>query len=253
MIKFKTEQGEYTSPRKGDYVLAENMPTQDKHEAVVDAFEKCGCVHTYCADWGGVDSDGAEWDRVLSTSSLLTGLPCATWAVNSINCERRIIPVFEEKKPLIEALKPGMRAKINPHGLEDMIVEHRNGAIMVVDDSNPDRYVSNISYLTTTDYEIIEGKPGVWGPSGGDYGWQVDFMFEAFSLEGTKFKSALRTKKSAEHKAKLDRVYTEILNSDGYGEGDGEWAIYWNPRYNLFIAVCRASNIIRELSEGSEQ
>lgn len=200
----------------GDYIRTASVP-EDKKQAVIDAFVKAGAGrshHKSVPDWDLYEF--VTWDK---DSGNVNAINRGTYTIDKMVREVTLDQILG-KPMLIEALRPGMLAKINPHGLEDMLVVHRNGAIMMVDADNPDRYVSNISYLTTTDYEIIPNDPVPWVPSTNDHGWVLA-------------KSNYRTRGGAEQSAKIMKVINAICNMPGYGQG--EYFIYWLFSMNSFV------------------
>lgn len=129
------------------------------------------------------------------------------------------------KPMLIEALKPGMRATV-----QSMDVKRIDNAIVFECDSQP---VWNTNILQSTDYEIIPDDPKPWEPSLDDRGWSLSAAGEPFEREDNYFRYgySFRTKQAAEHKAKLDHIFTAILNMPGACEGPGA-CVYWgNPRF----------------------
>jgi hypothetical protein len=117
------------------------------------------------------------------------------------------------KPMLIEALKPGMRAKLG-NGEEVWRTENYIRSKTITK-------ISNVTYLTSTDYEIIPDEPKPWTPTKGHGGFAVmPYMGEIELLPGNSdhWTFALKTMEAAKQKAKLDRIVTAILNMPGYGE-----------------------------------
>lgn len=132
------------------------------------------------------------------------------------------------KPMLIEALKQGMRAKV----LSLRVVCCGNNIIDEVTGVS----VSNIDTLMSTNYEIIRDTPKPWTPTKGHGGFVVmPYMGEIELLPGNSdhWKFALKTPEAAKHKAKLDLIFTAILNMPGYG---GDFACVHMTTTGRFIA-----------------
>ncbi len=141
------------------------------------------------------------------------------------------------KPMLIEALKPGMRA---------MLADGRQ--VICHDDKLQNAETGanfcGISILTTTNYQIINDEPRPWKPCvDSDLGWAVDDAHRVFKTSRLLPKSALRTKQAAEHKAKFDRIFTEILNMPGYG-GSGAHIYFWYDPLKFSPCRRKASHIM---------
>ncbi|MBO6808448.1 hypothetical protein [Thalassospira sp.] len=127
------------------------------------------------------------------------------------------------KPMLIEALKPGMRAKLG-NGAEVWRTENYIRSKTITK-------ISNVTYLTSTDYEIIPDEPKPWEPSRNDLGYTSCRDFDDIIECEFTYAGALRTKDAAKRKAELDHIFTAILNMPGACEGPGA-CVYWgNPRF----------------------
>lgn len=118
------------------------------------------------------------------------------------------------KPMLIEALKPGMRAKLG-NGEEVWRTENYIRSKTITK-------ICNVVYLTSTDYEIIPDDPKPWTPTKGHGGFAVmPYMGDIELLPGNSdhWKFALKTMEAAKQKAKLDRIHTAILNMPDSFEG----------------------------------
>jgi hypothetical protein len=199
----------------GDYVMASDIKGEEMHNKLREAFRDAGCL---------VLDDRASYQVGEIFQCVVWGERSLLWTEgHSSICHRRVYPdqiLGKDEMMIIEALKPGMRAKINLNGNDCTIVENRNNAIMVCNDQGQDRYISNISYLTSTEYEIIKDD-GPWKASseeGGYYVSQSDGKVIK-AIVGT-VELPLRTKEAAEQMAKIQKVYTALMNMPGAFEGD---------------------------------
>lgn len=132
------------------------------------------------------------------------------------------------KPMLIEALKPGMRANVRVSTAGHDPVVHVDGFIkweLTWKDCD-------VETLKSVDYEIIPDEPKPWAASFDDCGWLVD---RSYGIQEARipYPTNLRTHQAAEHKAKLDRIFTAILNMPGYG---GDFACVHMTTSGIFIA-----------------
>ncbi|MDG4721737.1 hypothetical protein [Thalassospira aquimaris] len=146
------------------------------------------------------------------------------------------------KPMLIEALKPGMRAKLG----NGEIVWRTENCIR----SKTSTKISNVHYLTTTEYEIIPDGPKPWTPSYDQCGWLVDRSY-GIQEARSPYPTNLRTKQAAEHMAQVMRVQTAIMNMPGHG-GDG-WFVYWYYDHSVFVAAKGRSRFFSFNSEENAQ
>lgn len=194
--------------RPGDYVMASDIENEEMHNAIREAFVAAACVNFDCAlGWEG-DSDRDNSFIYLRANN------------SDEKRKRRVYPHQILAKPmLIEALKPGMRAKL----LTGTVRHNESGFVKWESTSE----YCNHATLTTTEYEIIPDGPKPWVAKDGDHGWGIDDNFKAFDWQVTISKSALRTKQAAEHMAKIKIVYTAIMNMPGAFDGNNAH-VYWN-------------------------
>lgn len=147
------------------------------------------------------------------------------------------------KPMLIEALKPGMRAKVRVSERDHDPVVHVDGFIkweLTWKDCD-------VETLKSADYEIIPDEPKPWAPTKGHGGFVVmPYMGEIELLPGNSdhWKFALKTPEAAKHKAKLDRIHTAILNMPGYG-GDGAVISYDCANDTFFAVDTKARNVMQ--------
>lgn len=114
-----------------------------------------------------------------------------------------------QKDILISALQPGMSARLE----SGLIVKHCGNTLNF---SHNCETIEQISILTTKDYEIVEnGDDMPWQPSHGDYGYQVDFMFEVYQLAGHIVPAAFKDRLSAEEFAREMELICTIRNMPG--------------------------------------
>lgn len=147
------------------------------------------------------------------------------------------------KPMLIEALKPGMRAKVRPNHAAYVTVERHEDR--VVYSNRFEAKDCGVSVLTSTDYEIILDDPKPWAPTEGDMGYTMCRDFDTVIPCEIVYAGATKTIQAAAHKAKLDRIFTAILNMPGYG---GEFACVHLTTSDVFIADGHPNNKVHKFN-----
>jgi hypothetical protein len=215
--------------RPGDYVMAEDVDSEEMHNELREAFRAAGCL---------VLDDRANYQFREIFECIAWGERFLLWVESYANiCLRRVYPdqiLGKDEMMLIEALKPGMQAKI----LTGIVYHNDDGKIVWRDTGNP----CNVAVLMQTEYEII--KDGPWEPSDGDLGyWVSQFTGDVVKSEGGKVSIALRTKEAAEQMAKIQKVYTALMNMPGAFEGES-CHVYFSSRRTRFDHMAESPDSI---------
>ena len=147
MMKFKDEQGNFVTPRKGDYVLASDIKDEDMHNRIREAFG------TFCT----VDQDNGKYIKRNDSCYCENkyGVFWSEYTKNVENQNRRIIP---HQKTLFEAAceaEDGTRFKVGTRCL--VMTRHGWGDDLVFEDS-PEKSVP-ISWMYSTDFERLPSGP----------------------------------------------------------------------------------------------
>jgi hypothetical protein len=200
MSKFELQQG--------DYVMASDIKDEAMHNELREAFRASGC---------SVEEDQGEYlgyhreDNCIFWGSSFLG--CGREDLDI--CQRRVYPdqiLGKDEMMLIEALKPGMRAKI----LTGIVYHNDDGKIVWKDTGNP----CNVAVLMQTEYEIIKDDTP-WKASENDKGYVVGTMTGSYIISIRDDAAlALRTKEAAKQMAKIQKVYTALMNMPGAFEGE---------------------------------
>lgn len=148
MIKFKDEQGNITTPRMGDYVHIEDLGSEDKHNAVREAFGDAGC---HLDDVFGMYNSSTRstyllWEKDDVGQVLLWGN----------KGRRRLTPIYQQQT-LFEAAKDaddGTRFKVGSLVLEK--TRHQCAEWSLTDDRG--RHCMTY-HLDVTDFEQLPPEP----------------------------------------------------------------------------------------------
>lgn len=188
--------------KPGDFIRTANVP-EDQRQNVIDAFVAAGAVDAY---------DFKSNDYYCSVLDYM-GFGDNMFIITSTKGKREVtLDQILGKPMLIEALKPGMRAKM----LCGIVRHHESGFIKWEESKE----YCNYAALTTTDYEIIQDEPKPWVPSKDDYGYlSMQIGYDVKKVESV-CPNAFKTQEGAQQAANIMQVTNTICNMPGYGKGD---------------------------------